>query len=157
MSCTLPNDGHCAGLARNFLMMAFGHRVATRSTKRASNVFWPILSTVASSSGKARSTKGLIRHSFHISSLRRHSNIWTRNDTWNAKGHPELNELRFSTDPVALDVLSVQEIYRQRGQSLSITGQRTNRLDLYYNAALLELGSADPRRIDLQYLSPAAR
>ena len=67
----------------------------------------------------------------------------------------ELNELRFSTDPVALDVLSVQEINRQRGQSLSITGQRTNRLDLYQNAALLELGSADLRRIDVQTLPPA--
>lgn len=66
----------------------------------------------------------------------------------------ELNQLRFSTDPVALDVLSVQEINRQRGQSLSLTGQRTNRLDLYQNAALLELGAADLRRIDLQPLPP---
>lgn len=69
----------------------------------------------------------------------------------------ELNELRFSTDPVALDILSVQEIARQRGQSFTTARQRSNRIDLYQNAALLELGSADLGRIDVQTLPPPAR
>ena len=59
-----------------------------------------------------------------------------------------LNQLRFGTDPVALDVLSVQEILEQRSRGLGAT--HTNRTDLYSNAALLELGTADIRRIDVQ-------
>jgi hypothetical protein len=61
-----------------------------------------------------------------------------------------LNELRFSSDPVALDVLSIQEITTQRGRSESPSGVHTNRLDVYLNAVLLELGSADVQRIDVQ-------
>ena len=62
----------------------------------------------------------------------------------------ELNQLRFSTDPVALDILSVQEINEQRRRAFTLLAGRTNRMDLYQNAALLELGAADPRRIDLE-------
>jgi hypothetical protein len=61
-----------------------------------------------------------------------------------------LNQLRFSSDPVALDVLSVQEINAQRVRAAEALAARTNRLDLYRNAALLELGSADANRIDLR-------
>lgn len=61
-----------------------------------------------------------------------------------------LNQLRFSTDPVALDVLSVQELIRQRSHAALLSNLRTNRLELYQNAALLELGQADPRQIELR-------
>lgn len=58
-----------------------------------------------------------------------------------------LNQLRFSRDPVALDVLSLQELERQR-QFASAPSVRTNR-DLYSNAALLQLGASDPRKIQV--------
>ena len=61
-----------------------------------------------------------------------------------------LNQLRFSTDPVALDVLSVQEINAQRVRAALLSSLRTNRFDLYRNAALMELGLADTNRIDLR-------
>jgi hypothetical protein len=59
-----------------------------------------------------------------------------------------LNELRFSRDPVALDVLSLKELERQRESAISSSG-KTN-MDLYSNAALLELGVADPKRIQVE-------
>ncbi|HVY71373.1 MAG TPA: DUF362 domain-containing protein [Verrucomicrobiae bacterium] len=56
-----------------------------------------------------------------------------------------LNQLRLSTDPVALDVLSVQEIDHFRPNK---RGKESKSIqDLYQNAALLELGTADPARI----------
>jgi hypothetical protein len=58
-----------------------------------------------------------------------------------------LNQLRFSRDPVALDVLSLQELERQR-QLCSAPSVKPNQL-LYSNAALLELGIADPRKIQV--------
>ena len=58
-----------------------------------------------------------------------------------------LNQLWFSTDPVALDVLSLQEIDRQRKAAKAST-VKTN-LELYQNAALLEIGVCDARRIDV--------
>jgi hypothetical protein len=61
-----------------------------------------------------------------------------------------LNELRVSTDPVALDVLSVQEINAQRVRAALLSSLRTNRFDLYRNAALMELGSADTNKIELR-------
>jgi hypothetical protein len=66
----------------------------------------------------------------------------------------ELNQLRFSTDPVALDILSVQEINEQRRRAFTILATRTNRLDLYQNAELLELGASDSRKIDLERAKP---
>ena len=66
-----------------------------------------------------------------------------------------LNQLRFSTDPVALDVLSVQEINAQRVRAALALASRTNRLDLYRNAALLELGSADANKIELREVRKA--
>jgi hypothetical protein len=68
-----------------------------------------------------------------------------------------LNELWFSRDPVALDVLSVRELERQRGTAGAGNSNRQN-LDLYANAALLELGVNDPKRIDVVKIGePRAR
>ena len=61
-----------------------------------------------------------------------------------------LNELRFSRDPVALDVLSIQELIRQR-QLLQAPSIKPN-LKLYSNAALLQLGVDDLRRIQVDTL-----
>jgi hypothetical protein len=59
-----------------------------------------------------------------------------------------LNELRFSRDPVALDVLSVQDMERQRGTANPALAKRN--MDLYNNAALLELGVSDLKRIQVE-------
>lgn len=61
-----------------------------------------------------------------------------------------LNQLRFSRDPVALDVLSIRELDRQR----SIAGALALKpnLELYQNASLLELGVSDPARINVEKL-----
>jgi hypothetical protein len=59
-----------------------------------------------------------------------------------------LNELWFSKDPVALDVLSLQELDRQR-TAASAPIIKPN-LELYSNAALLELGVNDLKRIQVE-------
>ena len=61
-----------------------------------------------------------------------------------------LNQIRFSTDPVALDALSVQELELQR-QSAKATPVHPN-LELLSNAALLELGVCDVKKIDVRVL-----
>ena len=61
-----------------------------------------------------------------------------------------LNELRFSTDPVALDILSLAELDRQR-QSAKVPYEPF-KLDLYHNASLLEIGISDRQRIKLEIL-----
>jgi len=61
-----------------------------------------------------------------------------------------LNQLRFSRDPVALDVLSLQELDRQR-QLADAPAVKRN-LQLYSNAALLQLGVNDFRRIRVDTL-----
>ncbi|MBI2950175.1 MAG: DUF362 domain-containing protein [Verrucomicrobia bacterium] len=58
-----------------------------------------------------------------------------------------LRQLRFSTDPVALDVLSIDELNRQR--ELSKIPPVTSNFQIYTNASLLELGVSDLKRIDL--------
>jgi hypothetical protein len=58
-----------------------------------------------------------------------------------------LRQLRFSTDPVALDVLSIDELNRQR--ELSKIPPVTSNFSIYTNASLLELGVSDLQRIDL--------
>ncbi len=58
-----------------------------------------------------------------------------------------LNQLRFSRDPVALDVLSLQELDRQRQAAKEPTIKFDP--DLYSNAALLELGVSDIKNIDV--------
>jgi hypothetical protein len=59
-----------------------------------------------------------------------------------------LNELRFSTDPVALDVLSLRDLVEQR-QAAHAPAVKTNQ-ELYDNAALLKLGVSDLRHIVLE-------
>ena len=61
-----------------------------------------------------------------------------------------LNELRFSKDPVALDVLSIQELEHQRELAKAPTLKPG--LELYNNAALLELGVSDPKKIQVEHL-----
>jgi hypothetical protein len=61
-----------------------------------------------------------------------------------------LNELRFSRDPVALDVLSIKELNRQR-QDVHDAELKSN-LTLYQNASLLELGVSDPAKINVERL-----
>ena len=58
-----------------------------------------------------------------------------------------LNQLRFSRDPVALDVLSVRELDIQR-RAAKAPNVRPN-LELYNNAALLELGVSDLKKIQV--------
>lgn len=59
-----------------------------------------------------------------------------------------LDQLRFSRDPVALDVLSVQELKRQReaaqAPALRVAGE------LFDNASLVEIGVSDPARIQIE-------
>jgi hypothetical protein len=59
-----------------------------------------------------------------------------------------LNELCLSKDPVALDVLSVQELTRQR--KLADMPEVKTSKELFANAALLELGANDPKRIKIE-------
>jgi hypothetical protein len=61
-----------------------------------------------------------------------------------------LNQLWFSTDPVALDALSIQELDRQR-KAAHARPVKAN-LELYQNASLLEIGVSDPRHIDVTRL-----
>jgi hypothetical protein len=61
-----------------------------------------------------------------------------------------LNELRFSKDPVALDVLSLQDLERMR-RAESAPVVRSN-MDLYNNAALLELGVSDLKKIRVEHV-----
>jgi hypothetical protein len=61
-----------------------------------------------------------------------------------------LNQLRFSRDPVALDVLSIKELDRQRRAAEAPEVKPD--LDLYNNAALLELGVNDPKKIQVDNL-----
>jgi hypothetical protein len=58
-----------------------------------------------------------------------------------------LGQLRFSTDPVALDVLSIQEMERQRRRVGLSRGKVS--LEIYQNATELEIGVSDPRRIEV--------
>lgn len=59
-----------------------------------------------------------------------------------------LNQLWFSKDPVALDMLSIQELDRQR-QAAKAPVVVPN-LDLYDTAAILQLGVNDLRRIQVE-------
>jgi hypothetical protein len=58
-----------------------------------------------------------------------------------------LNELRFSRDPVALDVLSLKELERER-EAAQAPEVKPN-VELYRNAALAKLGINDPNRIEV--------
>jgi hypothetical protein len=64
-----------------------------------------------------------------------------------------VNELRFSKDPVALDLLSLRELERTRLSSTLPIPQNTaltNQLELLNNAALLELGTSDAQSIKVE-------
>lgn len=61
-----------------------------------------------------------------------------------------LNQLRLSRDPVALDMLSIKELDRQR-RAARAPYVKPN-LELYRNAALLELGVSDVTRIKVEML-----
>lgn len=61
-----------------------------------------------------------------------------------------LNQLRFSFDPVALDMLSIKELDRQRRLARA-PNVRPN-LELYRNAALLELGVSELPRMQIDTL-----
>lgn len=58
-----------------------------------------------------------------------------------------LNEVRFSRDPVALDVLSIKDLQRER--TAAGFAQIKPNTDLYDNAALLQLGVSDLKRIQV--------
>jgi len=61
-----------------------------------------------------------------------------------------LNELRFSTDPVALDLLSIEELDRNRRNAGVIPLKRN--VELYRNASLLEIGISDLSRIEVVHV-----
>jgi hypothetical protein len=61
-----------------------------------------------------------------------------------------LDQLRLSTDPVALDVLSVQELARQR--ELADSPPTPEAGSLYANAALVEIGINDPKNILIEWV-----
>lgn len=58
-----------------------------------------------------------------------------------------LNELRFSRDPVALDALSIKELQTQREAAKAPAIQAN--FDICNNAALLELGVSDLKKIEV--------
>ncbi len=66
-----------------------------------------------------------------------------------------LNELRFSADPVALDVLSLDELEKQRARK-GIASPPLDRA-LYKNASLLQLGTSDPDAIPIERISMTPR
>lgn len=66
-----------------------------------------------------------------------------------------LNELRFSKDPVALDLLSLRELERVRQVAKTQMPRETsftNQVELLQNAALLELGVAEFQQITVERL-----
>lgn len=60
-----------------------------------------------------------------------------------------LNELWLSRDPVALDYLGLVELDRQR-KNAGNARVSTNFMELYQNAALLDLGVVDPNNIQVE-------
>jgi hypothetical protein len=61
----------------------------------------------------------------------------------------QLNQLWFSKDPVALDVLAIKELERERQDKKLLHGNDNS--DLYKNASVyLELGIGDPSRITVE-------
>jgi hypothetical protein len=59
-----------------------------------------------------------------------------------------LNQIWFSKDPVALDVLAIHELNRQR--TLAKAPESKVNWEIYHNAALLELGVSDLKRVQLE-------
>jgi hypothetical protein len=61
-----------------------------------------------------------------------------------------LGQLRFGTDPVALDVLSVQELAQQRESANSPPAKAD--YPLYANASLVEIGISDAKNIMVEWV-----
>lgn len=61
-----------------------------------------------------------------------------------------LNQIRFSRDPVALDMLSIKELDRQR--RLAKAAPVRPNLELYRNASLLELGVSELSKMQIETL-----
>lgn len=61
-----------------------------------------------------------------------------------------LQQLWFSHDPVALDTLALRQLARER-RDFGIPPANSN-FEIYTNAALLQLGISDPRRIQVERL-----
>lgn len=61
-----------------------------------------------------------------------------------------VNQIWISKDPVALDVLGIQELERER-KARQMTGEDQN-MELYRNAELLELGVSSPAKIQIELL-----
>ncbi len=59
-----------------------------------------------------------------------------------------LNELRFSRDPLALDVMSIRELERQR-EKAELPARKPD-MELYHNAGLLQIGEFDPRKVTVE-------
>lgn len=59
-----------------------------------------------------------------------------------------LNELRFSRDPLALDVMSIRELEKQR-RIAELPLQEPD-MELYYNAGLLQIGTFDPKKVSVE-------
>lgn len=62
-----------------------------------------------------------------------------------------LNQLRLSTDPVALDVLSLHELMRERDAAGIVSPKFS--MELFQNASLLELGISDVNNIQVDNVS----
>jgi hypothetical protein len=62
-----------------------------------------------------------------------------------------MNELWFSKDPVALDVMSIRELAKQR-KAADAPPLRAN-LDIFNNAQVLDLGFADPDKFRVERLN----
>ena len=60
----------------------------------------------------------------------------------------DLNQIWLSKDPVALDVLSIQELDRERQAMKMPLGIKN--LELYRNAAMLELGMSEPQKVRIE-------
>jgi len=60
-----------------------------------------------------------------------------------------LNQLRFSSDPVALDILSLEELQRQRRKAGFAAAKVS--LAMFRNASLLELGISEPANIRIEW------
>jgi hypothetical protein len=58
-----------------------------------------------------------------------------------------VNQIWVSKDPVALDVLAIQELDRER-EARKMSAANPN-LELYHNASLLELGVSDPAKVQI--------
>lgn len=63
-----------------------------------------------------------------------------------------LNQLRLSADPVALDVLSLEELSELRRQRNVTALGPTNVVNIYRNASVLQIGVGDPSHIYVERL-----